>query len=263
MTAASQTWTEEFVEVAGGRVFLRRAGTGAPLLVLHHDFGDEGEMPFFDRLAERHSVFIPTHPGFGRSDRPDWMRSVRDIAAIYQWLLAELRVERAGLVGLGFGGWIAAEMATLAPRDFGGLVLVDAMGVKPPAGEILDQALLNHVAYIRAGLHNQATFEAVFGAEPPTEQLESWEINRETIFRVAWKPYMFNPALPHLLGGVRAPALVVWGRDDRVVPLSAGEAYTAALPNARLEVIEDCGHLVDLEQPDKLAELVSRFVGTV
>jgi len=130
---------------------------------------------------------------------------VRDLAAVYQWLLADLGAERAALVGLGFGGWIAAEMASLAPAGFSGLVLVGAMGLKPPEGEILDQALLNHVAYLRAGFQDPTVCDAVFGAEPPIEQLEAWEINRDMVFRIAWRPYMFNPTLPHLLGRCAQP----------------------------------------------------------
>jgi pimeloyl-ACP methyl ester carboxylesterase len=79
-------------------------------------------------------------------------------------------------------------------------------------------------------------------------------------FRIAWKPYMYSPTLPHLLGGVAAPALVVWGRDDRIVPLECGERYAKALPRARLEIVAGAGHLVDLEKPDDLARLVIDFV---
>jgi pimeloyl-ACP methyl ester carboxylesterase len=131
------------------------------------------------------------------------------------------------LVGLGFGGWIAAEMATMSPQAFRRLVLVGAMGVKPVHGEILDQALVSYIAYVRAGFEDQGVFDRLFGADPPTELLEQWDLNREMTFRIAWKPYMYNPALPHLLGGVQTPALIVWGRGDKVVPLECGEAVRA------------------------------------
>jgi pimeloyl-ACP methyl ester carboxylesterase len=72
---------------------------------------------------------------------------------------------------------------------------------------------------------------------------------------------MYSQTLPYLLGGIRAPALVVWGDDDQVVPLSSGRRYVDALPNARLEIIPSCGHLVELEQPAALATLIRSFVG--
>jgi pimeloyl-ACP methyl ester carboxylesterase len=261
MTTTGVVWSETAVEVAGLKLHLRRAGAGAPVLVLHHDIGTLDRLAFYDDLAGRFEVLIPDHPGHGRSERPAWMRHPRDLAAVYQWLLSDLGLEQAALIGLGFGGWVAAEMASLAPRDFRKLVLVGAMGIKPPEGDIMDQALVSYLDYARAGFHDQTAFNREYGAEPSTDQLEQWDISREMSFRVAWKPYMYSQTLPHLLGGVRAPALVVWGDDDKVVPLSSGRRYAEVLPNARLEIVPSCGHLVELEQPAALAALVTSFIG--
>jgi pimeloyl-ACP methyl ester carboxylesterase len=189
------------------------------------------------------------------------MRSVRDIAVIYRGVLGDLGLEKIALIGLGFGGWIAAEMASMAPRDLAALVLVGAMGLKPPEGDILDQAIVGYIDYARAGFHDQAAFDRVYGAEPSNDQLVEWDVCREMSFRIAWKPYMYSQTLPHLLGAVRAPALLVWGDDDKVVPLTAGRRYAKALPNADLRVIDGCGHCVDMEKPDELARLVTSFLG--
>ena len=261
MSPSPVSWRSETAPVAGINLHVAFAGSGRPVLVLHHDIGRPEPALFDDALARTCSVLAPSHPGYDRSSRPDWMRSVRDIAVVYQWLLGERDLARdVTLVGLGFGGWIAAEMATMAPRAFARLVLVGAMGIKPERGEIADQALLSYIDYVRRGFADQRAFDRLFGAEPATGQLEQWDLNREMTFRIAWKPYMYNPTLPHLLGGVRTPALIVWGRDDRVVPLECGERYQKALPHARLEIIEHAGHFVDMEQPDQLASLVTRFV---
>ena len=256
--SSSTAWHAETIRVAGVGVEVRTSGTGAPLLLLPHDVGQTVDR-FHDLLAQRFTVYAPSHPGYDGSERPEWMRSVRDAAAVYQWLLGELGAADVSLVGLGFGGWIAAEMATMAPRGFRRLVLVGAMGLKPATGQILDQALVSYIDYARAGFHDPAAFERAFGAEPPTPRLEQWDLNREMSFRIAWKPYMYSPTLPHLLGGVRAPSLVVWGRHDRVVPLECGEQYARALPGARWAVVEGAGHFVELEQPDALARLVIDF----
>jgi len=260
MTMASEAvWTAEDVKLSGVTLRLRKGGAGDPLLLLHHDVGSLDHLPFYDALAQRFTVYLPSHPGYDGSERPTWMRSVRDVAVMYQALLASLELGPVSLVGLGFGGWIAAEMATMAPQAFRRLVLVGAMGVKPAQGEILDQALVSYIAYVRAGFADQSAFDRLYGADPSTPQLEQWDLNREMTFRIAWKPYMYNPTLPHLLGGVRSRALIVWGRGDKVVPLECGEEYARALPGSRLSVIEEAGHFVDMEQPEALAKLISEF----
>ncbi len=253
-------WTGKHVDVAGVKMHLSRAGKGAPLLVLHHDIGTLERLPVYDALAQHFDVLVPHHPGYGKSERPAWLRSVRDVAVMYRQLLADLGISQASLIGLGFGGWIAAEMASMAPRDVGRLVLVGAMGLKPPEGDILDQALQSYIDYAGAGFHSPKAFAACYGEEPSTDQLEQWDICREMSFRIAWKPYMYSQTLPHLLGGVRVPSLVVWGDADRVVPLSAGRLWASRLPDARLEIVQACGHCVEMEKPDAFAALVTSFM---
>jgi pimeloyl-ACP methyl ester carboxylesterase len=260
VTAPTQAFTTRSIRVAGLQTELLQGGIGPPVLVLHHDIGSPGWLPFYDALSQRCSVYAPSFPGYGGSERAEWMRSVRDLAAVQQWLLKELGLNRVALVGLGFGGWLAAEMASLAPQQFERLVLVGAMGIQPQRGEILDQAILSHHTYFRSGFHNQARCDAVFGAEPEADQLVAWDVHRETTFRIAWKPYMYSQTIEHLLGGIAAPALIVWGREDQIVPIECGERYRSALGNARLEVLEDCGHFVEMEQPQELAALVSAFL---
>jgi pimeloyl-ACP methyl ester carboxylesterase len=257
--ATGSGWTNSEIELAGIKLQLARAGSGRAVLVLHHDIGTPDHLSFYDALAAKFDVLVPTHPGYGsKAERATWLRHPRDLAGLYQWLLAELGVERAALVGLGFGGWVAAEMATLAPRDFHRLVLVGAMGMKPPEGDILDQAIISYIDYARAGFHDPAAFARIYG-DVTTDQLVDWDLCREMSFRIAWKPYMYNQSLPHLLGGVRAPSLVVWGEHDGVVPRSAGERYAKSL-KARLEIVHGAGHCVDMEAPDALARLVTGFI---
>ena len=252
-------WSEHNLKLDGTKLRLMRGGSGRPVLVLHHDTGTLDRMPFYDALADRFDVIVPHHPGFGVEERPNWMRHTRDLAALYQWALADLAIERASLVGLGFGGWVATEMAALAPRDFHRLVLVGAMGLKPPEGDIFDQAIVSYIDYARAGFQDQAAFARVYG-DVSTDQLVAWDLCREMCFRLAWKPYMYSQTLPHLLGGIQSPALVVWGDSDKIVPKSAGELYARSLREARFEIVREAGHCVDMEQPEALARLVTPFI---
>ncbi len=81
--------------------------------------------------------------------------------------------------------------------------------------------------------------------------------------RLCWHPYMHNPKLPHYLRRVQTPTLVVWGRQDAIVPLNCGEIYARALPNATLNVIDHCGHSPQNERPDAFLQAVLPFLTAV
>jgi pimeloyl-ACP methyl ester carboxylesterase len=199
MIQAAQAVASEYLDVAGARLHYLQGGSGPPLLVLHRDIGSGGWLPFHETLAARYTVIAPEFHGWGDSERAEWMRSVRDLAVAQQSFADKLGLDGITLVGLGFGGWVAAEMATMDQRRYRRLVLVGAAGIQPPEGEILDQFLLAYDAYVRAGFADPAAFDRQFGPEIETDLLVAWDINREMVARVAWKPYLFNQALPHLL----------------------------------------------------------------
>ena len=105
------------------------------------------------------------------------------------------------------------------------------MGISRLQGEIFDQALVSYIDYARAGFTDQAAFDAALRRRAIDRSARAaWDLNREMTFRIAWKPYMYSQTLPHLLGGVQTPALVVWGADDRIVPRSAASSTLDALP---------------------------------
>ena len=106
--------------------------------VLHGAGGNRGWLRWMDAVAERHTIYAPTHPGFGRSDAADWMEGIDDLARFYLWFLDVMGLERVHLLGHSIGGWTAAEMATMCPGVIDRLVLVAPAGLKPEEGEILD-----------------------------------------------------------------------------------------------------------------------------
>lgn len=250
------------VSAGGADLHVTRGGEGPPVVILHRDIGTLPRLSFYDALAQTHEVIVPNHPGYGESPRQEWVANVRDIAVIHRCLLDQLGLREASLVGLGFGGWIAAEMATFAPSDAPRLVLVGPMGVKPPRGEILDQALVSYIEYVRQGFHDQSAFEKIYGAAVTTAQLVQWDLCREMSFRVGWKPYMYNDSLPWMLRGVRSKALIVRGDDDRIVPASAAALYAECLPNATSETIAGAGDLIEMERPGELARLIASFIAS-
>jgi pimeloyl-ACP methyl ester carboxylesterase len=262
-TTASRTWREEMIQVAGTQLQIVKAGAGSPVLLLHDEMGNSGWLRAYERLAGNHSLLLPSHPGFDRSERVDWITSVRDLAAWYLRALEELNVGPLPVVGYSLGGWLAAEMAAMCPHAFTKLVLVAPPGIKPTEGEIFDMFLVTAQPYIDAGFlrpDRVPEYQELFGGEPSPEERERREVAREQACRLAWKPYMHNPALPHLLERVTLPTLILWGQEDAIVPVSAGEAYQRAIRNARLVVLEECGHHPEIEQAETFVRLVEEFL---
>lgn len=244
--------------VAGLQCHLDEAGAGSPVLLLHRSTGPIWS-ELHDQLASRHRVLALHMSGYGRSERLVSARTPRDLGILALQALDVLGLDQVDLIGLGFGGWVAAEMLTMQAGRFRAAVLVGAAGVKPSEGFIRDPMMESYEAYIRAGFADPDTFEAVFGAEPAPELVQLWDFSREMTARVTWKPWMWSVTLPDLLRGVPSRTLLVWGSADRIVPLECGQKYARALPGATLEVVEGAGHNIEHEQPDLLTRHIADF----
>jgi pimeloyl-ACP methyl ester carboxylesterase len=263
--AAMITATPQLIEAAGITVELRRGGRGKPLLVLHGELGVPGWLDSFARLAEHYDVIVPSLPGYGQSTRPEWIMGVHDLAAWVTWFARDLDLRTpVNVIGSSLGGWVAAEIATVAPQFFNKMVLVGAMGIKPEQGEIFDYFLDSGITGLRRAFHQpdeSAEFMRYWGKELTPEETDLVEQHREMTCRITWKPYMHSLTLRHLLRGVRTPTLVVWGREDVITPINCGEIYERAIPGARLVTIPNCGHMPEIEKPADFAELVRHFLG--
>ena len=263
MSTSSLTWTEGTTQVAGVGLHIVKGGNGDPLLILHDELGQTPRLRYAEELARDFTLHMPSHPGFGYTDRLDWIMTVRDLASWYLRVLEELGLERVNVLGFSLGGWLAAEMVCQSPQMFKKMVLVAPTGIKPPTGEILDMFLIVAKEYLESSFLDHSSteeFPTVCPEEPSPEQVELWECAREESARLAWRPYMYHPALPHLLGRLKdLPTLLVWGDQDGVIPISAGEAYQQAIQGARLEIISGCGHHPESEKTSEFVGLVHDF----
>ena len=248
--------SENFVEVAGAKIHMLKRGSGDAVLSLHSIEGNLGMLPYLDALSQSASVYAPTHPGFGASDRPDWLESISDLARFYLWMLQNLGISEVHLIGGFMGGWIAAEMAVMCPQALGSLTLIDTAGVRPGGGEIADIFLLGEDQTTSLAIDNPELI-ATASEEDPFVRLRG----REMVTRLCWKPYMHDPSLIHLLPRVEVSTLVIWGENDRLIPVNAGARIAEAMPNARLEVIAGAGHLPHIEKPSKVVPLLQQHMG--
>jgi pimeloyl-ACP methyl ester carboxylesterase len=251
-----------FVEIAGIRLEVARVGRGAPLLLLYGEEALELGAPFLDVLAADRELVIPSPPGFGRSERPDWVSTPDDISYLYLELLDRLGLNGIQALGCSLGGWIALEMATKDAGAFSRMVLVDPYGVKfgtPEEREIADIWVLHPATVAKLKWFDPAKGERDYKAMPE-EALAVVARNNESFARFCWEPYMHNPKLRHRLQRVRAPTLFVWGERDGIVTPQYGRAYADQVPGATMAVIARAGHYPHLEQPATFMKHLRQFL---
>lgn len=254
----------ERANVHGVPLDILRRGAGRPLLVLHGEAPLDPGAPVVDLLAARAEVIAPTHPGFGHSTRPDDIETVYDLVHVYLDLLEQMPGERVTLLGLSFGGWLAAEIAAVCPHRLERLILVDAVGIKVSDRETADilDVFNTHPAEVqRRRWHEPAKWAPDFDAMS-NEALVAHARNREALCVYAWHPYLHNPRLARWLGRITVPTLVLWGASDGIVSPAYGRAFSARIPGARFEVIAAAGHHPEIEQPGAFVERVMAFLAS-
>jgi pimeloyl-ACP methyl ester carboxylesterase len=264
--------------VRGTTLHFHEGGEGEPLVLLHGGGpGASGWSNFGGNvatLAKRFRVIVPDQPGYGQSDKPDfdgdyWAFAARCIAD----LLGTLGVDRAHFVGNSLGGGTTVRIALDHPDRIDRMILMGPAGVSvnvvtphPSEGlKILSSfydgegpSRERMAAFIRMMVYDPA----MVTDELITERLEA-AIDpdaRQGAMR-AVRSIMMSPEaqLWQRLGEVQHETLLVWGRDDRVVPMDGGLFALQRMPNADLHVFSRCGHWAQAERRDEFNRLALDF----
>lgn len=234
------------------------AGSGHPFLLLHGGAGPQSVTAFADRLAGGPArVIIPTHPGFGATQRPDGLESIAALARLYVALLDGLDVDDVTVIGNSIGGWIAAEMALLGSQRISALVLVDAAGIEVEGHHVADFFSLTLDQVTELSYHDPDRFRI-----DPTKVTDAQRAvvagNRSSLAAYGGQA-MGDPTLRERLANVTVPTLVVWGDSDQMFDPEYGRAYAAAIPGAAFTLLTDSGHLPQIETPDQLLNAIWDF----
>ena len=260
MTSAHGTGVET-VDLHGVRVEVATRGEGRDILWLANGawFGDEADFPL--GLASLGRVVAPAHPGFGVLEAPPRFNSADDLAYLYLDLIEKLGLKDVLIVGAGFGGWVAVEIATKSCANLSGLALINPLGVR--TGERTQRDIADIFAIAEPALKEMAWADpSRFNDDIPT--VDDVELTRRARARIAlarygWQPYMHNPKLNARLHRVAAPTLFLWGAKDRIVTPDYGRKYAALVPGARFSVIDNAGHFPHVEQPSVVLDAIASF----
>jgi pimeloyl-ACP methyl ester carboxylesterase len=251
------------IDVRGRPTVIMYGGDGPPFVYLHSTLGESFRwLPFYQAWAKRFTVYVPTHPGFGKSGGFDQIDTIEDMAFHYVELFDALGLEEVVLGGVSLGGWIAAEFAVRWPERVKRLWIsgspglwVDEQPLPDLFREMAEPARLRKLLF-----HEPEGYMAkmVISDEADDERRLAGYQAMTVLARLVWdRPY--DPKLAGRLHRVRCPALLLWGANDRLVPPAYGEAYRKHLPQAEMKLIPDCGHLAMFEKEAAFVEAVAAF----
>ena len=263
MNAAAQAPAQSII-VNECSVEIIERGRGRPILFLHPFIGIDPSSPVFDHLAEGGRLIAPSHPGFGRSQRPAHFTTVDDLSYFYLDLMDALDLRETLVVGVSFGAWLAAEIAVKSTARIAALALGNPIGIRVGTREARD--MLDIFAMLEEEFLAKAFADPAAGRRDyramTADQLTVVATNREATALYGWSPYMHDPKLKSRLHRIRVPTLVLCGVADRLLAENYGRAFCSALPGAQFETLPGAGHFPHLERPKAFAERVLAFASS-
>jgi pimeloyl-ACP methyl ester carboxylesterase len=247
------------VDVNGFSTRVWRKGSGPKLGFLAGFGGLPRWVPFLDKLAEQRTVIVPSLPGFPGGERGhsvldnqlDWVLAVRE-------LLTKAELVGADLAASSVGGALAAEMAAIWPDSVKKLALIAPFGLfdeADPATDPWAQRADNVAGLMCADPEIWKAMKAVpEGANSVEWPIEQTRAN-EAAARYLWP--LGNTKLEKRLPMIKAPTLLIWGEQDRIMPRSYAERFAKGISGpARVRTIPGAGHLAEIDRPAEVAAAI-------
>ncbi len=245
---SQSTFTRETFDINGIETVVHTAGDGDPL-VFFHGAGTVDGFDFAEAWTDRFRVIVPYHPGFGESADDPSMNEMHDYVMHYLELFDALGLDTFHLVGISMGGYLAAKFGVEHGHRIRRLGLIAPALMVDPAHPLTDILALNGEETIGRLVKNFEVLKSRIPENPGIDFIADRYRETTSLARIQWEqPNDWK--LPRYLHRLKMPTLLVWGEDDQIVPAAQAGAWQQALPDARVEIVPDAGHLVHLEKPE-------------
>lgn len=270
--AALYGFRTETVPISDARLVIYRAGQGEgreTLILLHGYSADRQVWPRFAKhLLDRYDIVIPDLAGHGDTG----FTSGLDYSAPAQArrvieLMDALKISRAHVVGNSMGGFIAAHLGRAYPVRIASATLIDPAGVISPEPSDLDRLLAEgHNPFLIDSPESFRSFYAMTMAQPPflpgfvlDGMARSYAQRRAELAEI-FRGFHHRDLLDGELASITVPVLIIWGRLDRLIHVSAAPVWAQGLPHAQLQILDGIGHMPMVERPAQTAGLVAAFL---
>jgi 2-hydroxy-6-oxonona-2,4-dienedioate hydrolase len=259
------------VEIYGQNIHYLEAGSSGPTVILLHGLGDDATTwaRTIPALASKYHAYAPDQIGFGQSDKPIVNYRVATLVEFLDQFYRKLGIEKATLVGNSFGGWAAAAFAIAHPQKVDKLVLVSAAGYSAKGyarGETLKKLYSTLNPSTTADM--KRLFELIFYDKAMSA--DEFVVPYFTKKLKIRDGYTINSFMDSILRGedfiddkvktIKAPTLVIWGREDELNPLAMAEAFAQDISGAQKVIIEQCGHVPHIEKAPAFNGALLKFL---
>jgi pimeloyl-ACP methyl ester carboxylesterase len=266
---------EESILLDDINVFYQTEGQGEPLVLLHgtsfsHDIWDST----IKEASKLFTVYAPDMPGFGRSDKPAALYGLPFYTDFVRKFLDALKIGQCAIAGMSMGGEVAAAFAAKYPDRVSRLVIVDAKGFSPLMKGLRTLPVLGSPLYLFMFNSRDMLRRHIEGMLYDKGILNEGLVNREwarlkdpsyrsALSRNAKYLSTADPGFPDMLKAIKARTLIIWGKEDALVPLEDAYKFKDRIPRSEVLVLERCGHVPAIEKNEELNRALLTFLAEI
>jgi pimeloyl-ACP methyl ester carboxylesterase len=253
---------EKKILINGLPINYKISGEGQPVLILHGWGGSSDSWLSVQEILAKNNykVIVPDFPGFGKSITPPSAWGIKDYTDFIIAFMDKMKLDNFFLIGHSFGGRISTRLAANYDKNIKGLILCDAAGIKPKMGP--KAMVIFSLARIGNAIFTPRHFARLKDAARNIfyiflrnkDYVKAKGTMRETIKKV------LNEDLSQELPAIKDKTLIIWGQEDKMVPIKYAHIFKDKIPDSELEIIKGVGHSPHIEVPQKLSQIILNFL---